>query len=109
MGIFLRLLAFLAPFLVFFGLVWLVRRFERAGRFRDPRTARRLILAFFATAVVITGLIFYVAARRPAVDPRSLHYVPPHYEEGRIVPEEFDRNRRPPKRPPEEPSDDGSS
>ncbi len=109
MGILLRLLAFLAPFLVFFALVWLVRRFERAGRFRDPRTARRLILAFFATAVVVTGLIFYVAARRPAMDPRSLHYVPPHYEEGRIVPEEFDRDRTPPKRRPEEPPDDGPS
>ncbi len=107
MGMLLRLLAFLAPFIVFFLLVLLVRRLERAGRFRDPRTARRLTLAFFLTALAVTALMIYAAARRPAMDPRSLRYVPPHYEEGRIVPDELDPAREPPRRRPEGEPDDG--
>ncbi len=100
MAVVLRLLAFLAPFLIFLALVALLRRIDRRGGFSDPRTANRLVAALFVLVLAITAAIVWVAANREPQDPHALRYVPPHFEEGRVVPDRFAPKREEPRRPP---------
>lgn len=111
MAIVARLLAFLAPFLIFLALVAMLRRIDRKGGFADPRTANRLVALLFVIALAVTGTIIWVAMNREPQDPRALRYVPPHFEEGRVVPDRLAPKREEPRRAPtDEPErkDDGS-
>ncbi len=100
MAVVVRLLAFLAPFLIFLALVALLRRVDRRGGFSDPRTANRLVALLFIVALSVTATIVWVAMNREPQDPRALRYVPPHFEEGRVVPDRLAPKREKPRRRP---------